>query len=266
MKIVNFRSGLGNQVFYYLFYLYLIEKHPRHRIYGYFNANMLIKHNGLELDKVFDLSLPPHTLLSDGVAWLCRKLNALGFKGLKATDADYSESAIYFDGWWQDKKYFLDNINKVKFRHYDLDEHNIALLNHIMNSQSVFIHIRRGDYLAPEHILTYGGICTEEYYQKAINIIMDKFENPNFFVFSNDIEWVKKHMSIPNPTFVCNNTGENSFIDMYLMSHCKAAILANSSFSYWGAMLNSNNPMVIYPGKWFNSNTPDIFPDLWNAL
>ena len=263
MKIVNFTPGLGNQIFEYVFVEYLRRRYPDQQIYGYYNAKKLHKHNGLEVHNVFDISLPHHNLWSNCMAWLCRKLNGIGVKGLKATDSVYSERAIYYDGWWQDKKYFLDTIGKLKFRAFELDDINKTLLNSIQNSQSVFIHIRRGDYLAPEHIATYGGICTDDYYSKAINIIKEKIQHPHFFVFSNDISWVKENMDIPNPTYVENNKGANSFIDMFLMAHCKAGILANSSFSYWGGMLNKNNPLVIYPKKWNNKHTPNIFPENW---
>ena len=266
MKIVNFTPGLGNQIFEYIFVEYLRRMFPDQQIYGYYNAKTLHKHNGLEVHKVFDITLPEHNLWSDSVVWLCRKLNGIGVKGFKATDSVHSERAIYYDGWWQDKKFFLDTVGKIRFRDFELDEKNKALLDSIQNSQSVFIHIRRGDYLAPEHIATYGGICTDEYYRKAIDIIKDKMQNPHFFVFSNDISWVMENMEIPNPTYVDNNTGKKSFLDMYLMTNCKAGILANSSFSYWGGMLNKNTPIIIYPGKWDNRHTPDIFIDSWMAL
>lgn len=243
-----------------------MKRYPDHHIFGYYNAKKLQKHNGLEIQNVLDISLPRHNFCSDIVTWFCRKLNGIGVKGLKATDSFYSEKAIYYDGWWQDKKYFLDTVDNLRFRSFILDEENKSLLEDIQKSQSVFLHIRRGDYLAPENVARYGGICTDEYYRKAINIIKEKLNDPHFFVFSNDICWVKKNMNIPNPTFVCNNTGKNSFLDMYLMSYCKAGILANSSFSYWGAMLNKNKSLIIYPEKWDNKHTPDIFPTNWIKL
>ena len=267
MKIVNFTSGLGNQIFQYIFVEYLKEKHPQHKIYGYYNAKKLQKHNGLEVDKVFELQLPYHTRWSDCVAWFSRKLNGVGIKGLKSTDENYCERAIYYDGWWQDKKYFLDTFVKIRFRKFELDSINTDLLNKIENSQSVFVHIRRGDYLAPEHIAQYGGICTDDYYRKGLEMVSNHFNNPHFFIFSNDIKWVKDNMDIPNSVYVDNNEGYNSYIDMFLMSNCKGAILANSSFSYWGAMLNRNNPIVVYPQKWFNTRTPpDIFPKEWISI
>lgn len=262
MKIVNFTPGLGNQIFEYIFVEYLKKTFPKEKIYGYYNPQFLNKHNGLEIHKIFDVTLPPATKWSNAVAFLCRVVARL-FPIVKATDNSYSDKAIYYDGWWQDKRFFIDTINTIKFLQLIVDETNKEILNAIYSSESVSLHVRRGDYMDPQNAKQYGGICTLDYYKKAIGIIKEKYTNPQFFVFSNDIEWCKENLQIRDTVFVTNNTGENSWIDMFLMSQCKANILANSSFSYWGAMLNKNNPMVIYPGKWFNHKTPDIFPEKW---
>ncbi len=266
MRIVNFKSGLGNQIFYYLLCLYLQEKHPKERIYGFYNPKWLVKHSGIEIDYAFDVERPPQTFWSKMVTNIAR-IGCHFFKKLRVTDDTFNENAIYFDGWWQDKKFFLDNVKRIKFRERPLSEKNQEILNMMADSQSVAIHIRRGDYLEPKNIQEYGGICTLDYYNNAIRIVNNQFDSPRYFVFSNDIEWVKENMDIPNPVYVNNNTGIDSYMDMYLMSHCKANILANSSFSYWGAMLNKNsNHIVVYPKKWVNSHTPDIFPTDWTGI
>ncbi len=266
MKIVNYKSGLGNQVFYYLLCLYLQDKHPKERIYGFYNPKWLKKHSGMELDYAFDVVLPPQTIWSKIVTNYARIASKI-IRNLRVTDTCFSEDALYYDGWWQDKKFFLKNIEKIRFRERPLGEMNMNLLGMIHNSSSVSIHIRRGDYLDPENQKQYGGICTLDYYKKAMDIIKERIKDPKFFVFSNDITWVKVNMDIPNPIYVDNNKGKNSYMDMFLMSRCKANILANSSFSYWGAMLNVNNPqLVVYPQKWFNSHTPDIFPGKWEGI
>lgn len=264
MKIINFKSGLGNQIFYYLFYQYLKEKYPHESIYGCYNKKKLSKHNGLEVDKVFNVNLPPRTWFSDIISILCRKLTGIGIKGLKSTDGNYNESSVFFDGFYQDKKFYLGNVENIKFRDIDLSDENAKILKMIHQCDAISIHIRRGDYVEPKFIKVYGNICTENYYKKAIEIVLNKFPQARFFVFSNDMQWVEKNLSIPNCVYVTNNTGKNSFMDLYLMTQCKASIIANSSFSYWGARLNSNNPFVIYPKKWDNVNpNPDIFPDSW---
>lgn len=269
MKIVNYKSGLGNQLFYYLFTQYLKEMFPNERIYGYYNKKFLKKHNGLEIQKVFDVKLPDATLISDIVAWLCRKLNGIGIPHLKATDSCFDKRAVYFDGWWQDKSYFLNNLNLLKYKKMNIDSINEALLNKITSEFSISVHIRRGDYILPQFVNQYGGIATTEYYNKAIKKVLSLQPEkcPSFYVFSDDIKYVKEHLYIDGAVFVDHNHGENSYKDMFLMSHCQVNILANSSFSYWGAMLNSNpQHTVIYPAKWNNYETPDIFPKEWIAL
>lgn len=114
----------------------------------------------------------------------------------------------------------------------------------------------------------YGGICTLDYYKKAIEIAKQRFSHPVFFVFSNDIDWVKANLDVVDAIFITNNQGKNSYLDLYLMTFCKGAIIANSSFSYWGSMLNAQyKDFVIYPKKWWNTiKIPDIFPDSWIGI
>ena len=244
---------------------YLKKKFPQEKVYGYYNPKFLKKHNGLEVHKMFNITLPSATKWSNTLAFLCRSI-ARVVPSVKATDRNYSDNATYYDGWWQDKRYFLDTINIIKFRQPIMDETNKELLNAISSSESVSLHVRRGDYLDPQNAKLYGGICTLEYYNNSIDIIKKKFAEPKFFVFSNDIKWCKDNLLLSDAIFVSNNTGINSWLDMYLMSHCKANILANSSFSYWAALLNMNDNMVIYPGKWTNSKRPDIFPSNWISV
>jgi len=265
MKIVNFTPGLGNQIFEYIFVQYLRKTFPKEKVYGYYNPKFLNKHNGLEVNKMFDIALPPATIWSNTIAFLCRSITRI-VPWVKSTDKKYSDNAIYYDGWWHNKRFFLDTISQIQFKQPLLNETNSVLIKEIINTQSVSIHIRRGDYLEPINAKNYGGICTLDYYKKAIEIVNRNFVFPRFYVFSNDIEWCKANLPLEGAVFVTNNTGVNSWIDMYLMSHCKVNIIANSSFSYWGALLNKNDNMVIYPQKWFNTHTPDIFPTNWIGI
>lgn len=262
MKIVNFSPGLGNQIFEYIFTEYLKKKCPDEKVYGYYNPKFLNKHNGLEIHKIFEITLPVATKWSDFITFACRIIARM-FPSVKATDKDYSDKAIYYDGWWQDKRFFLDTLDILKFRQTTMDETNEILVKQILDTDSVSIHVRRGDYLDSQNIKQYGGICTLDYYKKAIEIVEKNHNNPQYFVFSNDIEWCKANLPINNAIFVTNNTGSNSWKDMYLMSLCKTNIIANSSFSFWGALLNKMDNLVIYPEKWTNSKTPNIFPEKW---
>ena len=117
-----------------------------------------------------------------------------------------------------------------------------------------------------QYLVIFGNICTQKYYHDAIRIITEKVNDAVFYVFSDDISWVQTHLDIPNAVYVNWNTGESSIYDMYLMSSCKYNIIANSTFSYWAARLNKKTNMVIYPSKWYNTFTPDIFPESWCGI
>lgn len=139
----------------------------------------------------------------------------------------------------------------------------------IKAANSVSIHIRRGDYLGQNEEI-YGGICTVQYYSKAITYIKERVENAVFYVFSNEIEWVQKHINIENAVFINSAMFENyrDWYDIYLMSICRHNIIANSTFSWWGAWLNqSEDKTVIAPLKWTNiCDYQDICPRDWVRL
>jgi hypothetical protein len=263
MKILVFKSGLGNQIFVYLFYKYLKQKYPKQKIFGYYRKKFLKKHNGLEITDVFDVILPPQNKWANFIAFVIRYLNFFIPTPLKSTDVCFNEKSIYFDGFWQDKRFFCGNEKFIQFKKFILDENNTKLFDKINSTNSVSIHVRRGDYIEPMIISMYGNICTKEYYLKAIEIIQQRMSFCKFFIFSDDILWVKENLQIQNGIYIDYNKGKDSFIDMYLMTQCKGNIIANSTFSYWGAYLNINNSFVIYPIKWFHTHTPDIFPKNW---
>lgn len=115
--------------------------------------------------------------------------------------------------------------------------------------------------MLPQFRKIFGEVCTVKYYLKSIRKVEEKISEPVFFIFSDDIDWVKQNFTFNKAYFVDWNKGQNSFWDMYLMSQCSANIIANSTFSFWGAYLNKNNPFVIYPQKWIRTNLkqPNIF-------
>ncbi|OAV72399.1 Glycosyl transferase family 11 [Bacteroidales bacterium Barb6] len=166
----------------------------------------------------------------------------------------------------------------MKFRQFlrKSFQFNRSLLSHktnnilpdIESSQSVSIHIRRGDYLQGDNINVFVNLCASSYYKNAIHYIEENINNPSFFVFSNDIDWVKNNMDIPNATFVSWNKKEDSWQDMFLMSMCKHNIIANSSFSWWGAWLNNNEDKIIIALSRFltTCENNDLIPKEWITL
>lgn len=265
MKIIHFNSGLGNQIFQFMFAQYM--KKRGERVYGYYNKKWLQQHNGLEVDKVIVGEMPPATIFSNFVVSICRALHKFDKKGrFFSSDSCYNPNGIYYSGYWQDKKYF-EHLPKPIFQQINLSDRNKEIVELINSCNSVSIHVRRGDYLSQEMVAKMGNICTLDYYKNAIELIKRKISNPVFFVFSDDIEWVKKNLLADNMHLIDWNSGNNSFIDMFLMSECKAHVIANSSFSYWGAYMSKINIVTVYPHIWFNDEpSPNIALEDWVAL
>jgi hypothetical protein len=178
---------------------------------------------------------------------------------------------VYLDGNWQSEKYFR-SIEKIIREDFTLSEEpdylNQQMIDKIRNCEAVSLHIRRGDYVSNPETTAYHGICSEEYYRGAVSKLENYVKNPHFFVFSDDPSWVKEKLDIRHSTTIVDfNGSEKDYEDMRLMSLCKHHIIANSSFSWWGAWL-SNNPqkIVVAPKQWFNKpdiNTQDLIPDTW---
>ena len=178
---------------------------------------------------------------------------------------------VYIEGYWQSEKYFKD-IEAVIRREFtvknELQGKNKEVAQQILDTLSVAIHIRRGDYISNPLTAKLHNTCSLEYYQQAINIFVGKVKDPHFFIFSDDPAWLQKNMVLQYPiTHVNHNKADKDCEDLRLMSMCKHNIIANSSFSWWGAWLNNNpDKIVVAPKKWFNDdsyNTKDLLPESW---
>lgn len=272
MKIITFQGGLGNQLFEYAFYIYLKKKCPNETFYSFFPKAALKSHNGLEINKRFDISLPPTSFISNIIGYLLFYFNKILLRLhlpllLTSSDDVFNTKSLFFNGYWQNKKYLTTDLN-LKFRLDAINEKNKYIVEKMRNENSICIHIRRGDYLLKEiDKKNYLGICTDDYYTKAISFIQNQVDSPEFYIFSDDSEYIKKHYTGNNMHIIDWNKGEDSFLDMYLMSNCKYMILANSTFSYWAAILNKNVKMVLCPNRWNNLPIPpDIILNHWKII
>jgi len=181
---------------------------------------------------------------------------------------------VYIDGYWQSEKYFkeIENIIRQDFSFkLPAEGKNKELLEQILSTNSVSLHIRRGDYITDPSVNDVHGSCSLEYYDKAVKYIIEKIDDPHFFIFSDEPEWAKENLSIPYPMIIIDNNDKNSgHEDIRLMSNCKHNIIANSSFSWWGTWLNNNpDKIVLAPEKWFLSqsyDTKDLIPEGWIKL
>lgn len=180
-------------------------------------------------------------------------------------------STAYLQGYWQSEKYFSEIADVLredfKFRQ-PLSEINAQWADKITQCHSISLHIRRGDYVSNPMTHKVHGVCQLDYYYRAIEYITSLIDDPVFFVFSDEAEWAKSNLEISHPVYyVENNTGQESYNDMRLMSLCRHHIIANSTFSWWGAWLN-NSPekIVIAPQKWFatsDKDDSDLIPKTW---
>lgn len=274
MKIVNIIGGLGNQMFQYAFALYLKNKYVKEEILidiHHFKHYKL--HNGFELSRIFkNLNIDvankkqlqeityyiPHYYLFRCVRRLFPRLKT---EYIEKAEYKYDnavskiEGNCYYEGYWQSCKYYLDIKSDIidVFTFPNPDEYNKQLVLNIESSNSVGIHVRRGDYINHKD---FKGICDIDYYKRAIGKLFERSDKYFFYIFSNDIEWCKSNLELllgnNQVTYVTGNIGKNSFWDMFLMSKCKHLIIANSSFSWWGAFLNINIYNIYAPKKWNN--------------
>ena len=284
MVIIKIWGGIGNQLFLYALYRAFLENGRDSRLdtsyYDYFKS-----HNGYELEKVFDIksnyatraeSQSLGSIKLDLISRVLRKLFGPKkthyiqdiYKDFGYNDTILDKDNAYIQGYFQSEKYFthIEEILRTElvFK-IPLDDENQKIADVMNEHNSVSIHVRRGDYLQAKDGL--GGVCSIVYYKNAVREIEDKIQNPLFVVFSNDIAWCRENLKLKDCIYVENNSGENSYRDMQLMSLCKHNIIANSSFSWWGAWLNRNpDKIVIAPEKWFNTtkiNGQDIVPEKW---
>lgn len=171
----------------------------------------------------------------------------------------------FVDGYWQSEKYFSD-IREVLLKDFTFpvssNPRNTALAEEMQTCPSVSIHVRRGDYL--------GGfpVMDNAYFDPAMAYFREKYPDVHFYVFSNDLDWCREHLQGTDVSFVDWNTGEDSLFDMWLMTQCRHNIIANSSFSWWGAWLNTHEGQeVIAPKTWFYTNkTPDVYAKGWKIM
>jgi hypothetical protein len=178
---------------------------------------------------------------------------------------------VLLDGYWQSEKYFADitNILQREFVvRYQQDPISAKFAEQIQTVESVSLHVRRTDYVNNSLTNQIHGNCNQEYYTQAVQYIGDRIFDPHFFIFSDEPEWVRYNLKLDFPTTIvdCNDASRN-YEDLRLMSLCKHNIIANSSFSWWGAWLNkTHHKIVIAPKHWFNDltiNTKDLIPESW---
>lgn len=177
-----------------------------------------------------------------------------------------NKAPLWLAGYWQSPRYFetwsSELRNKIGIPR-DLNKENQKMLKQIENSESVCIHIRRGDYVSNKQANEFHGLCSMEYYRKGLQSVKSNFKNPHCFVFTDDPAWAKDHFDLGTDfTVVDTNGPDEAHCDLWLMAACKKFVIANSSLSWWGAWLGQfKEKKVVAPFEWFKNN-PDLASDL----
>ena len=287
--ITNLIGGLGNQMFQYACgrSLSLRNGLPLRLSTDQFTSYTL--HNGFELHRVFNIVAPLATkvevshllgwrgfpalrrfICRPSMKWMAGKYwcNEPHFQFWPGLAQLYGP--LYLHGYWQSEKYFKDYSDQIRsdfeFR-MEWDAPDISVRQRMRAQPSASIHVRRGDYTKGKNKVVFG-LCDVNYYRAAIGLLRERVPGVRLFVFSDDPDWVDINLSIEfGPLeIVRHNSGARSAHDMRLMSQADHHIIANSSFSWWGAWLNpSPHKIVVAPKGWFldGKNDADLIPSSW---
>jgi len=283
MIIINLKGGLGNQMFQYAFGRAFsikndvevkldISGYPRQSLRDYKLSAFNIKENIARDDEVREYKYP-FGIASKGWRFFNQRILRNFKKDYEPKLLEYREHG-YIDGYFQSEKYFLQ-IREILLREFTLlkplspEAYKVA--EKIREATiPISLHVRRGDYASDPVLRLRLGLCPIEYYEKATEIIANGFPEATFFIFSDDIAWVKENLSLPYSVIYVSTPGIEDYEELHLMSLCKHHIIANSSFSWWGAWLDSNpNKIVIAPKKWTNAipdDHPNIIPESWTRI
>ena len=274
MRLIKVTGGLGNQMFIYAFYMQMKKRFP----HVYIDLSDMVHyhvHYGYEMNHVFNL---PRTEFCMNQT-LKKVIEFLFFKtilerkqkgSMKPYERSYVWPLIYFKGFYQSEKYFEGIKDEVRqaftFDLSQANEKSLKMLARMDNEDNtVSLHVRRGDYLQAKHWNAIRHICQLPYYQNALSKLKELVAEPVFYVFSDDIDWVKDNLPLENAIFVDWNKGQDSWQDMMLMSHCRHHIICNSTFSWWGAWLDPRkDKIVIAPERWTQYTVSDeVVPSSW---
>lgn len=288
MVVVRLYGGLGNQMFQYALGRHLALSN---------NTDLLLDVSWFENDPLRDYELKSLNVEAGILSrsrfivyknwWELLSKRVLGFltrrelfRGIKEEGVHCFEAlpldekgALYLDGYWQVWQH-LESIKEVLWSDFsfqgELGIEAKLLLQGIKSEESVSLHIRRGDYVNDSRVNEAHGVCSMEYYRQAVDLIAKRVVNPVFFVFSDDIEWVRENLVLDYPVYYEDGGSERPCAEaMTLMSQCKHNIIANSTFSWWGAYLNQNaEKIVIAPSSWYalEVESKDLLPEGWVKL
>lgn len=290
MVIVRLIGGLGNQLFQYALGRTLAEQHAAQLkldIRGY-ESYALYSYALDRFNIIESFATPDEVRRLRGGGWIAERLPRRLQKLNPFRKRSYilerrfsfdpavlgSPDDVYLDGYWQSEKYFK-NLEEILRRELSVRNSltgiNRELAARIADSNAVSLHVRRGDFASNPKTRRVHGLCSVDFYQAAVRRIAETVPRPHFFIFSDEPEWAAANLRLDHSmTVVAGNDASHGYEDLRLMSLCRHHIIANSSFSWWGAWLNPNpDKIVIAPARWFigaRHDTRDLFPPSWQTI
>lgn len=288
MIVVRIIGGLGNQMFQYAAGRRLAATHAtvlkldisefkKYNLHDYALSAFQIKELFATPEEIHLFKEPDSGSLKKKLKKFLRRPSKLGITHIREKQYHFdpeiltTPDSIYLDGYWQSEKYFSDIADIIR-NEFALKlpqtGKNLELAQQIASCASVSLHVRRGDYVADEKTNTIHGTCDLAYYARCIEELSQRVHEPSFFIFSDDPDWAERNLKITHTaTFIGHNGPKKNYEDLRLMSQCRHHIIANSSFSWWGAWLGRYQDTIVYaPKRWFNSpsfNTEDLLPEAW---
>jgi hypothetical protein len=288
--IVRLKGGLGNQMFQYAFGKYFSLRTNSKLIFDlHYLNNPLPSETKREFDlAVFGLNLEflsnkDSEQLNKQPSYFSRflqkiKLSANDFQLINDSnyglllDQELKEvKRFILDGYFQDYR-IVNKYREELLKDFDLQNRiegeDNNLVNFILDNNVVSVHVRRGDYIHNPHAASHHYSQPITYYNQALSIFRDQFLDAKFLFFSDDIKWCKENFANAD-TYFCEDVNNSAANDLKLMQLCNHHVIANSSFSWWGAWLSKKKGIVIAPKIWFNDPTTSVaqlIPDTWKKL
>lgn len=299
MVIIRLMGGLGNQMFQYAFgkrmalvnktelvldQSLLLDKSKPHELVTHRNFDLnilnLSEYRWATAEEIFAYNGNPSQHSSKRIL---RKIKNIFYpkKLIVQFRNDFQKEHLLikddvcYVGRWQNELYFKDVSEQIKKEFIitaPLNEEILFFENKIKNCNSVCLHIRRSDLItSPIYSLSIGAL-TLDYFIQAINHLRNKVEKPTFFIFSDDKEWCKQNIILPEQVFYMDETtsGKKAEGHLYLMQQCTHFIISNSTFAWWAAWLGEKeNSVIIAPKQWTRDDvlmTNEIVPLRWTKI
>lgn len=292
MIIVRLKGGLGNQMFQYATARHLAVKNGADLKLDLssFHRNPLRSYR-LDCYNIaagpasagellrFGVGLPKRVRRTLRAAW--GRLPGNGWRWIVEEGRQYDPSLldvrgnVYLEGTWQSVKYFArisDLIRQELTLKAPPSAATQRIAKEIEATEAVSLHIRRGDYVTDATVTKKHGLCGLDYYEGAMALMAERTASPHFFVFSDDPAWAGDNLRSAFPTTLVSHNGpEKDHEDLFLLSLCQHHVIANSTFSWWGAWLCENkDKMVVAPRQWFQGipefDLDDLVAPDWHTI